>query len=48
MVNGFNLPLLGLDGLQMKEVDTTMPMPYNKREIIRNYDQVDCWIKELL
>jgi hypothetical protein len=48
MVSGFNLPLLGLNGLQMKEVDTTMPMPYNKREIIRNYDQVDRWIKELL
>lgn len=47
MIAGFDLPLLGLSGLQMKEVDSTMPLPYNKREIILNYDQVDRWIKEL-
>lgn len=48
MTEQFDLPLIDLEGLQMKEVDTTMPMPYNKREIIRNYDQIDRWIKELL
>ena len=48
MSSSFDLPLINLTGLQMKEVDTTMPMPYNKREIIRNYDQIDRWIKELL
>ena len=48
MKSVFDLPLIEVQGLQMKEVDITMPMPYNKREIIRNYDQIDGWIKELL
>jgi LPS sulfotransferase NodH len=48
MIAGFDLPQLALYDLQMKEVDSTMPMPYNKQEIILNYDQIDRWIKELL
>lgn len=48
MMSVFDLPLIEVHGLQMKEVDSTMPMPYNKQEIIRNYDQISKWIKELL
>ena len=48
MMSVFDLPLIEVQGLQMKEVDSTMPMPYNKQEIIRNYNQIDGWIKELL
>ena len=47
MVKGFDIPLLGLSGLQMQKTANIAPLLYDKRKIVLNYDQVDSWIKEM-